>query len=59
MVQPTPCGAARFLAPAALEPWTEIRDAVASSPPPDRIGDLDMTAFSGSPWHPGDAARTT
>lgn len=29
----TPRGAARFLAPAALEPWTEIRDAVAGRMP--------------------------
>ncbi|WP_162794949.1 carboxylesterase family protein, partial [Nonomuraea lactucae] len=59
----TPHGAARFAAPAAPSPWREVREAtrasaVAPAPPRDRIGELDMTALSGTPWRPADPDTT-
>ncbi|MEO3809188.1 carboxylesterase family protein [Sphaerisporangium sp. B11E5] len=55
----TPRGAARFAAPVPPAPWRQVRDPVilpakAPAPPRDRIGPLDMTAFSGAPWRPAD-----
>ncbi|WP_216892039.1 carboxylesterase/lipase family protein [Nocardia alni] len=53
-----PTGAARFTAPSPHEPWRDVRDAMrpgptAPQPRRDGFGALDMSAYFGPGWIPG------